>query len=81
MATSPYRVIGTRPVRHDGSDKVTGKAVYTADFTLPGMQAGFVLRSPHAHAKIVSIDTSAATATAGVTAVVIGTDFPNVEDP
>ena len=80
MATSPYRVIGTRPVRHDGSDKVTGKAVYTADFTLPGMQAGFVLRSPHAHAKIVSIDTSAATATAGVTAVVIGTDFPNVED-
>ncbi|HIO00665.1 MAG TPA: xanthine dehydrogenase family protein molybdopterin-binding subunit, partial [Alphaproteobacteria bacterium] len=80
VATTPYRVIGTRPVRHDGADKVTGKAVYTADFKLPGLQAGFVLRSPHPHAKIVSIDTSAAEATAGVSAVVTGADFPNVQD-
>ena len=80
MATTPYRVIGTRPVRHDGTDKVTGKAVYTADFKLPGLQAGFVLRSPHAHAKILSIDTSEAEATAGVSAVVTSADFPNVQN-
>ena len=80
MATTPYRVIGTRPVRHDGADKVTGKAVYTADFKLPGLQAGFILRSPHPHAKILSIDTSAAEATAGVSAVVTGADFPNVKN-
>ena len=55
MTTTQYRVIGTRPVRHDGADKVTGKAIYTADTKLPGMLAGFVLRSPHAHAKIISI--------------------------
>ncbi|MBT6845971.1 MAG: xanthine dehydrogenase family protein molybdopterin-binding subunit, partial [Planctomycetaceae bacterium] len=80
VATTPYRVIGTRPVRHDGADKVTGKAVYTADFKLPGLQAGFILRSPHPHAKILSIDTSAAEATAGVSAVVTGADFPNVKN-
>ncbi len=80
MTTTQYRVIGSRPVRHDGADKVTGKAVYTADTKLPGMLAGFVLRSPHAHAKIVSIDTSQAEAMPGVHAVITGADFPNVED-
>ena len=54
-----YKVIGTRPIRHDGVDKVTGAAQYGADITLPGMLYGRVLRSPHAHAKILSIDTSA----------------------
>ena len=80
MTSTQYRVIGSRPVRHDGADKVTGKAIYTADTKLPGMLAGFVLRSPHAHAKIVSIDTSEAEATPGVHAVVTGKDFPNVEN-
>jgi xanthine dehydrogenase molybdenum-binding subunit len=73
-----YRVLGTRPRRHDGTDKVTGKAVYSNDVQLPGLLAGFVLRSPHAHARIISIDTSEAEATAGVHAVVTGKDFPNV---
>jgi CO/xanthine dehydrogenase Mo-binding subunit len=80
VTTTQYRVIGTRPVRHDGADKVTGKAIYTADTKLPGMLAGFVLRSPHAHAKIISIDTSEAEATPGVHAVISNADFPNVED-
>jgi CO/xanthine dehydrogenase Mo-binding subunit len=71
-----YRVLGTRPVRHDGVDKVTGRANYGADFHLPGMLHGRVLRSPHAHARIKSIDTSAAAALEGVLAVVTGDDFP-----
>ena len=57
--------VGTRPIRHDGVDKVTGRANYGADFSLPGMLHGAVLRSPHAHARIVSIDTAAAEAMPG----------------
>ena len=71
-----YRVLGTRPVRHDGVDKVTGRANYGADFSLPGMLHGKILRSPHAHARIRSIDASAAQALDGVFAVVTGDDFP-----
>ncbi len=59
-ANGKYKVIGTRPIRHDGADKVTGRAKYGADLNLTGMLAGYVLRSPHAHAKIRSIDTSKA---------------------
>ena len=71
-----YKVIGTRPIRHDGTEKVTGQAVYGGDTRLPGMLYGHVLRSPHAHAKIKSIDTSKAEALEGVRAVVTGADFP-----
>ena len=53
-----YRVVGTRPVRHDGVDKVTGHALYGADFSMAGQLYGKVLRSPHPHAKIKSIDLS-----------------------
>src|SRR5262245_37233263 len=53
-----FKVVGTRPIRHDGIDKVTGRARYGADIALPGMLHGKVLRSPHAHARIVSIDVS-----------------------
>jgi CO/xanthine dehydrogenase Mo-binding subunit len=69
-------IIGTRPLRHDGLDKVTGRATYGADFTLPGMVHGVVLRSPHAHARIVSVDTSEAEAVEGVKAVITGADLP-----
>ena len=75
--TATYKVLGTRPVRHDGVDKVTGRANYGADFHLPGMLHGKVLRSPYAHARIRSIDTSAAAALDGVFAVVTGDDFPS----
>ncbi len=71
-----YRVVGTRPVRPDGIDKVTGKAVFSADHFVAGMIYGAILRSPHAHARIRSIDTSKAAALPGVKAVVTGADFP-----
>ena len=73
-----FKVIGTRPIRHDGVDKVTGRARYGADISLPGMLHGKVLRSPHAHARIKSIDASAALALPGVKAVITSTDFPKL---
>jgi CO/xanthine dehydrogenase Mo-binding subunit len=74
-----YKYIGTRPIRHDGYDKVTGKARFAADKDLPGQLRGSFLRSPHAHARIVSIDTSAALIMAGVKAIVTGADFPTLD--
>src|ERR1700757_1231546 len=73
---SKYKWIGTRPDRPDGADKVTGRARFGADFNLPGQLIGKVLRSPHPHAVIKSIDTSKAEALAGVKAVVTAKDFP-----
>ena len=72
-----YKVIGTRPIRHDGADKVTGRAKYGADIRLTGMLHGAILRSPHAHANIKSIDVSAALAMPGVHAVITGKDVPD----
>ena len=72
------KVVGTRPVRPDGADKVTGRATYGADFNMPGQLVGRILRSPHAHARIVSIDTSRARALPGVKAVVTAADFPDL---
>src|SRR6478752_3184509 len=69
------KVVGTSPVRPDGVPKVTGLAQYGADFHLPGMLWGKVLRSPHAHARIRSIDTSKAEALPGVKAVVTAKDI------
>ena len=70
------KIVGTRPVRPDGFDKVVGRAVYGADVRLPGMLYGRVKRSPHAHALIKRIDTSRALALPGVSAVVTRADFP-----
>ena len=71
-----YRVVGTRPIRHDGVDKVTGAAKYGADTQLAGILHGKILHSPHAHARIRSIDTSKAEALTGVFAVATSKDFP-----
>jgi len=73
-----YKWVGTRPIRPDGLEKVTGKAQFGADLMLPGMLFGKVVRSPHAHAQIISIDTTAAEAMAGVKAVITGSDFPDL---
>jgi CO/xanthine dehydrogenase Mo-binding subunit len=70
-----FDVIGTRPVRPDGVDKVTGRAMYGADLKMAGQLVGKVLRSPHAHARIKSIDTSKALALPGVKAIVTRDDF------
>ncbi|HEX2886408.1 xanthine dehydrogenase family protein molybdopterin-binding subunit [Vineibacter terrae] len=75
--SNSYKWIGTRPNRPDGADKVTGRARFGADFNMPGQLIGKVLRSPHAHARIRSIDTSAAAALPGVKAVVTAQDFPD----
>ena len=72
-----YKWVGTRPIRPDGVPKVTGKAMYAADYTMPGAIVGKILRSPHAHARIRSIDTSKAAALPGVKAVVTAKDFPD----
>src|ERR1700741_2628808 len=76
---SDFRVIGTRPIRHHGFDKVTGRARYGADIALPGMLHGAVLRSPHAHARIRSIEVEKARRYPGVKAVITGADFPEVK--
>ena len=74
-----FRTVGTTPIRPDGLDKVTGRAVFGDDFKLPGTLYGKILRSPHAHARIKSIDTSKALALEGVFAVVTAADFPKPE--
>ncbi len=76
LSNEEFDVIGSRPVRHDGADKVTGRARYGADTNLPGMLYGKILRSPHPHAVIKSIDASAAEALPGVHAVVTSADWP-----
>ena len=76
LSNTDYKVVGTRPVRHDGTDKVTGRAKYGADFDAAGLLYAKVLRSPHAHARIKSINTSKAEAAPGVRAVVTGQDVP-----
>ena len=76
LSTKEFNVVGTRPIRHDGYDKVTGKALFGADMNLPGMLYGNVLRSPHAHAVIKGIDTSKAEAYPGVRAVITSAAFP-----
>jgi xanthine dehydrogenase molybdenum-binding subunit len=82
LGKESYSVLGQRPVRHDGADKVTGKAVYTSDLHVPGVATahGRIIRSPHAHAKIVKIDASEALKLPGVLAVVTHDDFPNLSD-
>jgi len=73
------KVVGTNPsARPDAVDKVTGKARYAADINLPGQLIGKVLRSPHAHARIKSIDTSAAEKLKGVKAVICRDDLPDM---
>ena len=75
---STLRVVGTRPIRPDGVEKVIGRANFGADMVMPGMLWGKVKRSPHAHARIVSINTEKALKLPGVKAVVTAADFPEI---
>jgi CO/xanthine dehydrogenase Mo-binding subunit len=72
------RVVGTRPIRPDGVDKVTGRANFGADMAMPGMLWGKIKRSPHAHARILAINTDKAMAMPGVRAVTTRADFPDL---
>ncbi len=78
---SELKIVGTSPVKHDGVDKVTGRAKFGADKHVPGMLIGKILRSPHPHARIKSIDASKALALAGVKAVVTRDDFFELPAP
>jgi CO/xanthine dehydrogenase Mo-binding subunit len=75
-----FKVIGTRVLRPDGIDKVTGRAKYGADAFAPGQLVGLILRSPHAHARIRKIDTSKAEKLPGVKAVLTSADLPDLTD-
>ena len=75
-----FKTVGTRPIRPDGLDKVTGRAKYGADLNLAGMLYGRIVRSPHAHAIIKSIDFSAALAMPGVVATMTSEDLPDPGD-
>ena len=79
-ASTKATVIGARPVRPDGIDKVTGRAHYGADMVLPDTLTGIVFRSPHAHARLLSIDVSKALALPGVKAIVTAEDLPQISD-
>jgi len=76
LSNEEFDSIGSTPIRHDGADKVTGRARYGADNNMPGMLYGKILRSPHAHAVIKSVDASAAETLPGVHAVVTSADWP-----
>lgn len=81
MATvGEYKVVGTRPIRHDGADKVTGRAKYGVDFQAADLLYAKVLRSPHPHAFIKSIDSNRALQLPGVKAIVTGKDLPEPDD-
>jgi xanthine dehydrogenase molybdenum-binding subunit len=75
--TASYKVIGTRPIRHDGVDKVTGRALYGADIQMAGLLHGRILRSPLAHARIRKIEAGKALALPGVEAIVTSADLPD----
>ena len=76
LSNQEFNVVGTRPIRQDGGEKVTGRARYGADINLPGLLYARVLRSPHAHARIKSINAAKALALDGVRAVVTSADLP-----
>ena len=78
ISEKEFKVVGTRPVRHDGADKVTGRARYSADSHPTGYLHGKILRSPHSHARIRSIDVSRAISHPGVKSVVPSADLPEV---
>jgi CO/xanthine dehydrogenase Mo-binding subunit len=76
IAPLRFKWVGTRPIRPDGVPKVTGRAMYGADLAMAGALYGKIIRSPHAHARIRSIDASKALKLPGVKAVVTAADFP-----
>ena len=75
LSTREFKVVGKRPIRPDGTDKVTGRARYGADVSMGGLLHAKVLRSPHPHARVLSVDTSAARAHPDVRAVAVASDL------
>ena len=71
-----FQIVGKRNRKVDSLAKATGEAIYTDDIALPGMLHAKILRSPHAHARVLSVDTSKAEALAGVHGVLVGAELP-----
>lgn len=71
-----FRVVGKENRKVDGLSKATGEAIYTDDIQLPGMLHAKMLRSPHPHARVLSVDTSKAEALPGVVGVLVGAELP-----
>ena len=80
LSTREFKVVGKRPIRPDGTDKVTGRARYGADVSMGGLLHAKVLRSPHPHARVLSVDTSAAQEHPDVRAVAVASDLAPAED-
>ncbi|MGH7060592.1 MAG: hypothetical protein ACREFH_09420, partial [Stellaceae bacterium] len=78
LEKASLKVVGTRPIRPDGVDKVTGRANFGADMVMPGMLWGKIKRSPHAHARILSVNVDKALALPGVKAVTTRADFSDI---
>src|SRR3954451_9375493 len=78
LEKASLKVVGTRPIRPDGVEKVIGRANFGADMVMPGMLWGKVKRSPHAHARIMSINVDRALRLPGVKAIVTADDFPPI---
>src|SRR5271170_6449814 len=78
IAKEFQKIVGTRPIRPDGFDKVTGRANFGADVVMPGMLWGKMKRSPHAQARIMSINVDKALALPGVKGIVTWEDFPPI---
>src|SRR4030095_16958199 len=78
MAKKQFKYVGHSVARVDGVEKVTGKAKFVGDLTVPGMLQGKILRSPYAHARIRSIDASEAEALPGVVAVLTAADISDL---
>jgi xanthine dehydrogenase molybdenum-binding subunit len=78
-AVKPLSVVGKRLPRIDAAERVTGRAVYPADLVRSGMSVGQIKRSPHAHARILAINTAQARALPGVLAVITAADFPEIK--
>ena len=79
LSENQYKVIGTRPIRHDGVDKVTGRAIYGADINIPQLIYGKILRSPHAHARIISINVDKLLSNPLIEAIVTYSDLPDMK--
>lgn len=75
-----YKVLGTNPLRHDATDKVTGRARFGADIQMPGLLCGKILRSPYAHARIKAIDCTEALKLEGVKAIATSGDLAETSD-
>ena len=74
---NPYKIAAHKIPRHESAAKVTGKALYTEDLSLPKMVYGMIIRSPHAHAQVTNIDLTEAEKTEGYIGALLPWEVPD----